>query len=95
VLPRVRPSEDEQDQRERVEKELYEWAQRLRVPEERRHLQVTIGQPSQVIVRESGGYDLIVMATHGRSGLEHFWLGSVVERTVRRSACSVLTVKPG
>lgn len=40
------------------------------------------------------GCDLIVMGTHGRSGLEHLLLGSVAENVVRRAPCSVLTVRP-
>lgn len=39
--------------------------------------------------------DLIVMATHGRRGLSHMWLGSVAEEVVRRSSCPVLTVRSG
>ncbi len=35
--------------------------------------------------------DLIVMSTHGRSGLERFLLGSVAEHVVRHAACPVLT----
>ncbi len=38
--------------------------------------------------------DLIVMATHGRTGLAHLLLGSVAERVVRTASCPVLTVKP-
>jgi nucleotide-binding universal stress UspA family protein len=37
--------------------------------------------------------DLIVMGTHGRTGLAHVFLGSVAERTLRRSPCAVLTVQ--
>lgn len=40
-----------------------------------------------------GGHDLIVMGTHGRTGLRHFLLGSVAERVVRRAPCAVLTVR--
>lgn len=40
-----------------------------------------------------GGYDLIVMATHGRTGLGHALLGSVAERVVRSASCPVLTVR--
>jgi universal stress protein A len=36
--------------------------------------------------------DLLVMATHGRTGLAHFVLGSVAEAVVRRASCPVLTV---
>ena len=37
--------------------------------------------------------DLIVVGTHGHTGLKHLVLGSVAERTVRHAPCSVLTVK--
>ena len=37
-------------------------------------------------------FDLIVMGTHGRSGLAHLVLGSVAERVVRHAPCPVLTV---
>jgi nucleotide-binding universal stress UspA family protein len=39
------------------------------------------------------GADLIVMGTHGRTGLAHVFLGSVAERTLRRAPCPVLTVR--
>ena len=38
--------------------------------------------------------DLIVMATHGRTGVTHLLLGSVAERVVRTARCPVLTVRP-
>lgn len=53
------------------------------------------GTPSQAIVdtaRRSGA-DLIVMATHGRTGLAHVLIGSVAERVVRHAHCPVLTVR--
>lgn len=37
--------------------------------------------------------DLIVMGTHGRTGIAHVFLGSVAERTLRRAPCPVLTVR--
>jgi nucleotide-binding universal stress UspA family protein len=37
--------------------------------------------------------DLIVIATHGRTGLSHLLLGSVAERVVRAAPCPVLTVR--
>ncbi|MBM4074756.1 MAG: universal stress protein [Planctomycetes bacterium] len=38
--------------------------------------------------------DLIVMGTHGHSGLSHFLIGSVAEKIVRIATCPVLTVHP-
>ena len=37
--------------------------------------------------------DLIVMATHGRTGLAHALIGSVAEKVVRKAPCPVLTIK--
>ena len=55
------------------------------------------GSPSSAIVRtaEELGADLVVMGTHGHTGLKHLVLGSVAERTLRHAPCSVLTVKAG
>ena len=39
------------------------------------------------------GVDIIVMGTHGRTGLAHVLIGSVAERVVREAPCPVLTVK--
>lgn len=45
------------------------------------------------VVREKR-IDLIVMGTHGRTGLAHAVVGSIAEKIVRRAPCHVLTVKP-
>jgi nucleotide-binding universal stress UspA family protein len=37
--------------------------------------------------------DMIVIATHGRTGLKHVLLGSVAEKIVRKSPCPVLTIR--
>jgi nucleotide-binding universal stress UspA family protein len=61
---------------------------------ERLELETVLGVPSQVIVeRASDGYDLVVMSTHGRTGVKHVMLGSVAERVVRLAPCPVLTVR--
>ena len=53
------------------------------------------GDPAAEIVRygRDAGIDLIVMGTHGRTGLERLLLGSVAEAVLRDSTCSVLVVK--
>jgi universal stress protein A len=38
--------------------------------------------------------DMIVLATHGRTGLSHMLIGSTAERVVRMAPCPVLTVRP-
>jgi nucleotide-binding universal stress UspA family protein len=54
------------------------------------------GQPAEGILRAAWlmGCDLIVMATHGRTGLSHTVIGSVAETVVRRASCPVLTLRP-
>lgn len=51
--------------------------------------------PSAAIERmaRSGAFDLVVMGTHGRTGIRHLAVGSVAEGMVRRSPCPVLTVR--
>ena len=53
------------------------------------------GSASQVIVETAKKLhaDLIVMATHGRTGLSHVLIGSVAERVVREASCPVLTIR--
>lgn len=57
---------------------------------------VELGSPETTIceVAERDRFDLIVLATHGRKGLAHLFLGSVAERVVRLAPCPVLTLKP-
>lgn len=54
------------------------------------------GRAFAEIVRyaEEQSIDLIVIGTHGRSGLAHVLMGSVAERVVRHAPCPVLTVRP-
>jgi nucleotide-binding universal stress UspA family protein len=40
------------------------------------------------------GADLLVLGTHGRSGLRHMFLGSVTEKVIRKAACPTLVVPP-
>jgi nucleotide-binding universal stress UspA family protein len=56
---------------------------------------VVTGEPAPSVVQaaEEHAADLIVMATHGRTGLKHFFLGSVAERVVREASMPVMTVR--
>ncbi|MEA5508802.1 universal stress protein [Crocosphaera sp. UHCC 0190] len=58
--------------------------------------EVKIGDPSAEIVdyAKEHNIDLIVIASHGRSGLHRFLLGSVAERVVRFAECPVLVWRP-
>ena len=59
------------------------------------HNEVVIGTPFQEILKriEQGDIDLVVVGTHGRTGIEHVIVGSTAERLVRRSKVPVLTVR--
>ena len=52
------------------------------------------GNPAKEIIREAEHVDLLVMGTHGRSGFERLFLGSVTERVLRTTHVPVLTVPP-
>lgn len=58
-------------------------------------VQITEGLDSEVILAaaKDAGSDLIVMGTHGRTGLKHLLLGSVAEKVFRLASCPVLTVR--
>lgn len=75
---------------------LKEFAEKNLSPEPRVEPVVKAGNPIVEIMRfaEQEGADIIVMATHGRTGLRHVMMGSVAERVVRHSSIPVLTVKP-
>ncbi len=54
------------------------------------------GQAATAIVNQAQHVkaDMIVMGTHGRSGLAHMLLGSVAEKVVRTASCPTLTIRP-
>jgi universal stress protein A len=59
-------------------------------------LEIEIGTPYKKIVEKAKqeAVDMIVMSTHGRTGVMHMLIGSVTERVVRRAPCPVLAVPP-
>ena len=56
---------------------------------------VSDGKPFEVICQTAKtlGADMIVLTTHGYTGLKHAWLGSTAERVVRHAPCPVLVVR--
>ena len=59
------------------------------------HCEVREGTPFYEIIQfaKDSDIDLIIMGTHGHSGLVHVLLGSVTEKVVRKAPCPVLTVR--
>jgi nucleotide-binding universal stress UspA family protein len=62
------------------------------------HAVVTVAQSDDaadeiLTYARSADIDLIVMGTHGRTGMAHFMTGSVAEHVVRAASCPVLTVR--
>ncbi len=60
------------------------------------HVEESPARPADTIadMAASVGADLIVIGSHGRTGLMHILLGSTAERVVRESKCDVLVIKP-
>ncbi len=83
----------DQSTREQLEKKLL-----AEVPEEiQNRVETTIlfGVPFLEIIKSARDkdIDLIVIGTHGRTGLAHMLIGSVAEKVVRKAPCPVLSVK--
>jgi nucleotide-binding universal stress UspA family protein len=86
-----------QDLADGAERHLDEWrldAERAGAP--RVTTAKSAGEPAKEIVAfaRDSGVDLLVLGTHGRSGLEHALMGSITERVLRKAHCPVLTVRP-
>ena len=88
------PPEYRDELRRGAEKHLEEWVGTASVPPGV-HRDLAEGAPAAEIVdyARTHGDDLIVMGTHGRSGVSRMLLGSVAERVVRTAPCPVLTVR--
>lgn len=88
------PRELQEQRQERAEHELQSLRDELGLPPSTK-LAVLHGAPFEEITQyaREQDVDLIVMATHGRTGLSHLLLGSTTERVVRHAPCPVLTVR--
>jgi nucleotide-binding universal stress UspA family protein len=80
-----------------IHRDAQETLERLAVVPPTVHIErrVRAGNPVTQIVQQAQevGADLIVMGTHGRSGLTRILLGSVTEKVMRRAPCPVLAVR--
>ena len=81
--------------RREAERRLAAAALRARKTGLRVHATLVAGAPAEEILRASRRCrpDLIVIGTHGRTGLGRVFMGSVAERVLERASCPVLTVR--
>ncbi|MCX8072498.1 MAG: universal stress protein [Candidatus Binatia bacterium] len=84
-----------EEQRKAAEAQLQDLATKFANQGAKVQTLIKSGSPAQVIADTAKRIkaDLIIMATHGRTGLAHALLGSVAERVVRLAPCPVLTVR--
>lgn len=84
-----------EEQRLAALKELDQVTARLREGGLKARSLMRVGAPFLEIIgtAQSENADLIVMGTHGRSGLAHVLMGSVAERVVNKAHCPVLTIR--
>jgi nucleotide-binding universal stress UspA family protein len=87
-----------QELADQAARHLGEWrgeAAKLGAPTVSAH--TAVGEPAGEILdfATEQRVDVLVLGTHGRTGLEHALMGSVAERVVRRAKIPVLTVHPG
>lgn len=57
------------------------------------HTRVMLGQPAEIIIQIAGEFDLVAMATHGRSGLGRWVYGSTADKVLRGAPVPVLLVR--
>lgn len=76
-------------------KVLAEWMEKEIPDEIEAQRVIRLGNPYDEIVHaaESMNLDLIILSTHGRTGLKHAFLGSVAEKVVQHATCPVLVVR--
>jgi len=84
----------EDAERDRAERAVDDAAAAL--PEEvavERHVEAGVPHTEILEYADDADIDLIVMGTHGRTGIDHYLIGSIAERVVRQSPVPVVTVR--
>ncbi|MED5465015.1 MAG: universal stress protein [Myxococcota bacterium] len=76
-----------------LEDKMMALADALLTPNERIHQSVMLGSPVDIITQESSNHGLLVISTHGRTGISQMLMGSVAEKVVRLAHCSLLVIK--
>jgi nucleotide-binding universal stress UspA family protein len=72
---------------------LHDWAEPYRSSPVPLGVHLERGIPADAILRTAErGYDLVVMGTHGRTGLARLMMGSVAQKVSTRASCPVMTV---
>jgi hypothetical protein len=88
----VASSPDKLSEAQAIAERVKQHAREMHLPAE---AVAVVGRPFEVIIRTATemSVDIVVMGTHGRTGFEKIFLGSVAERVVGLAPCSVLIVK--
>ncbi len=84
-----------EDMQKSAWKEMDKWAAEISAKVKDVEKAVVRGVPFVEIIRtaKEKGADLIVIGTHGRTGIDHMLFGSTAEKVVRKAPCPVLTVR--
>lgn len=94
-IPHISVSTLEEDLKKAADKKMEEFIHKKMQDSRAITSQVIIGIPHVEILKmaQEQGIDMIIMGTHGWTGLEHVIFGSVAGKVVRKAPCPVLTVR--
>jgi nucleotide-binding universal stress UspA family protein len=95
VFDRVSSTKPMLDIEIEAQEELKRWIKELELPLTSTNIHVINGHAARDITKfaQENGMDMIVIATHGLTGIQHLLLGSVTEKVVRLATCPVFTIK--
>ena len=79
--------------RDAAERQLAAWSKEISGVRARALIRSGVPHHEIVAAAEENNIDLIILGTHGRSGMAHLFLGSTAERVVRRAPCPVMVVR--